>query len=69
MGGEGGACRRENVTYSLKGGGFQVYWGESSRTLFQRGKEHWAAYLGQSEASVLHKHESEHHQNVPPEWF
>ena len=24
--------------------------------------------MGQSEASVLHKHESEHHQNVPAEW-
>ena len=39
-----------------------------NRTLFQLSKEHWAAYVGQSEASVLHKHESEHHQNVPAEW-
>ena len=43
-------------------------WGESSRTLFQRGKEHWSAYLGKTEASVLHKHETEHHQLVPAEW-
>ena len=46
----------------------QIYWGETSRTLFQRGKEHWAAYASKSEASVLHKHESEHHQNAPAEW-
>ena len=46
----------------------QIYWGETSRTLFQRGKEHWAAYASKSEASVLHKHESEHHPHAPAEW-
>ena len=36
--------------------------------MFKCGKEHWAAYASKSEASVLHKHESEHHQNAPAEW-
>ena len=72
--GGGGIYRRENVTYSLQcnsclqQGVPKVYWGESSRTLLQRGKEHWSAYVGKSDASVLHKHETEHHQNVPAEW-
>ena len=46
----------------------KVYWGESSRTLFQHGKEHWSAHLGKTEASVLHKHETEHHQQMQAEW-
>ena len=46
----------------------KVCLGESSWTLFQSGKEHWVAYVGKSDASVLHKHETEHHQNVPADW-
>ena len=75
---EGGDCRRDNLVYYMQcnsclkqgegegGPKVQIYWGETSRTLFQRGKEHWAAYASKSEASVLHKHE--HHQNVLAEW-
>ena len=36
--------------------------------MFQRGKEHWSAYIGKSDSSVLHKHETEHHQNMLAEW-
>ena len=61
-------CSVIPVWNRVRGPKVQIYWGESSRTLFQRGKEHWAAYASKSEASVLHKHESEHHQNVPAEW-
>ena len=45
-------CRCENITYYMQclichnAGVSKVYWGESSRTLFLRGKEHWSAYLG-----------------------
>ena len=39
-----------------------------SRTLFQGGKEHWSAYFGKNEASVLHKHETKHHQQLPADW-
>ena len=71
--GEGGICHCENVDYGmvcktcLQQGVSKVYLGESSRTLFQRSKEHWSAYLGKTEASDLHKHETEHHQQMPAE--
>ena len=51
----------------LQQGVSKVYWGESSRTLFQRGKKHWSTYVGKIGASVLHKDETEHHQQMSAE--
>jgi hypothetical protein len=72
--GEGGVCRRENLTYVMTcgtcsvNGVRKVYWGETSRTLYQRGKEHWSAYLSESDKSALHKHGSLEHPQTPPDW-
>ena len=67
-------CQRENITYSiacntcLQQGVSNIYCGESSRTLFLRGKEHWSAYLDKTKASVLHKHQSKHHPQSSADW-
>ena len=72
--GEGGVCRRENLTYVMTcgtcsvNGVRKVYWGETSRTLYQRGKEHWSAYLSESDKSALHKHSLLEHPQSPPDW-
>ena len=67
-------CRRENLTYTMTcvtcstDGVKRVYWGETSRTLYQRGKEHWSDYLSESDKSSLFKHSSSAHPKSPPEW-
>ena len=72
--GEGGICRRENLTYVMTcgtcsvNGVRKVYWGETSRTLYQRGKEHWSAYLSESDKSALHKHCLLDHPQISPDW-
>ena len=72
--GEGGVCRRENLTYTMTcttcsaSGVKKVYYGETSRTLYQRGKEHWSDYLSESDKSSLHKHSSSAHPDCKPEW-
>jgi hypothetical protein len=72
--GEGGVCRRENLTYVMTcgtcsvNGVRKVYWGETSRTLYQRGKEHLSAYLSESDKSALHKHSLLEHPQSPPDW-
>ena len=40
------------------------YWGESSRTGYLRGKEHWANHNKKTDDSPLHKHDLIHHQGV-----
>ena len=71
--GEGGVCRMENLTYAMTcstcnvNGVHKVYWGETFRTLYQRWKEHWSAYLSKFDKSALHKNGSLEHPKTPPD--
>ena len=38
-----------------------VYIGESSRSLYERGKEHWRSYRTKAEDSHIYKHQMLHH--------
>ena len=71
--GEGGCCRKNNVTYEIEcnlcqedgwTGGRSVYVGESARNLYTRGLEHSQKYEGGSEGSFLTKHQLEKHRGT-----
>ena len=65
--GNGGNCRRNNVTYEIECGLCQgedrsVYVGETARNLYTRGAEHATKYTGGKEDSFLRKHQQDKHQ-------
>ena len=68
---DAGRCKKRNVTYQTtchrcKETGKKVnYFGESSRTGFERGVEHWADYLSRKEDSHMWKHVANEHPNQP----
>ena len=72
MGDKGGNCRKPGVTNKLtcitckeeKNTTMDVakYAGEAGRNAYERGKEHWSAWLKKSEDSVLWLHSVYHHQ-------
>ena len=41
-----------------------IYVGETSRSLYERGKEHWRAFVNKQEDSHINKHHIIHHQGV-----
>ena len=73
--GEGGNCRRNNITYEVEcllckeqvGGERSTYVGESSCNLYTRGSEHQSKYDGCKEDSFLVKHQVEEHQGARAE--
>ena len=66
---DAGRCKKRNVTYQTacqkcKENGKKVkYYGESSRTGYERGVEHWADYLSSKEDSHMWKHVANEHPN------
>ena len=66
--GKGGECRREGVVYRMtclkceKGGIKAEYWGETSRTGYERGEEHLAGLESRYEKNALWKHSHVHHE-------
>ena len=68
--GKGGACKRENVVYKIvcleceKGGTKAEYWGETSRTGYERGEEHLSGLESKYEKNSLWKHSSIHHEGT-----
>ena len=62
-----GDCRVRNILYQTtclpcKATGTEaVYWGESSRTAYERGKEHLGDFKSQSEKSHMYRHQLEDH--------
>ena len=68
-GGEGGGdCRRRNITYRTScrachsQGKDRSYYGESSRTAFERGKEHLSGFQSENIDNHMFKHYSDEHQ-------
>ena len=45
-----------------------VYIGESSRSLYERGKEHWRGYRTKAEDSHIYKHQELHHGGDEPKF-
>ena len=45
-----------------------IYVGETSRSLYERGKEHWRAYVNKQEDSHINKHHLIHHQGGEPQF-
>ena len=68
-----GKCRKRNITYQTtcqqcKAVGKKVnYYGESSRTAFERGHEHWKDLEGEKEDSHMWKHVSTEHAEAEKE--
>ena len=74
--GEGGNCRRSNITYEVEclvckgeeGGHRSTYVGETSRNLFTRGNEHKSKFDSNKEDSFLLKHQMEEHEGGQAEF-
>ena len=71
LGGENvGSCRQRNIVYRTtcllckEKGESRDYYGESSRTPYERGAEHLKDYLGEKEDSHMLKHHIEEHGDV-----
>ena len=70
---DAGKCRKRNITYQTtcqecKAVGKKVnYYGESSRTAFERGQEHWNDYKAENEDSHMWKHVTAEHADVDKE--
>ena len=68
--GGGGDCQKESVVYTitcqecLTRGTSAEYTGETSRTGYMRGREHWEGLLEEKEDNPLWKHCVEHHDNI-----
>ena len=69
--GKKGVCRRENVTYEIKCVECESrYVGETARNAHTRIREHLSALDNKSDDSVMHRHNTEMHQDntEPPKW-
>ena len=69
-----GQCMKQNVTYRIdcqicKASGKETtYFGESARTMYDRGQEHLSALNSRDPNSVLVQHLEEHHSDMEPEF-
>ena len=43
-----------------------IYIGESSRSIYERGKEHWRGFRTKAEDSHIYKHQELHHKGQEP---
>ena len=72
MEGGGKMCLKGNINYedkcNLCGEDDAKYFGESSRNLYTRAKEHEKKFLKNDENSFMFRHQSEFHNNEPPDW-
>ena len=75
-GGAGGDCESESVNYTIeclecKKKGVQVeYVGETSRTIYERGKQHLGDLVGKVAGKPLWEHCKEDHEGeIRQEWF
>ena len=65
---------KQNVTYRIdcqicKASGKETtYFGESARTMYDRGQEHLSALNSRDPNSVLVQHLEEHHSDMEPEF-
>ena len=60
-----GQCRSQSVTYEIACKGCDsIYVGETSRSGYDRGKEHWNAFRSGNKTSVLKTHYDEKHQGA-----
>ena len=66
--GDGGNCRSCGANYKVECGmcpaGQSLYYGETSRNLYTRGKEHVDRYNGNNNKSFMLKHQQRYHQGV-----
>ena len=68
--GGGGNCRARNITYQtsclecLAKGRKSTYYGESARTAFERGQEHFTDFLSREEDSHMWKHQTTEHGDL-----
>ena len=69
-------CQTENITYSIsckeckRQGRIALYWGESARTGYKRGKEHIEGLEKEWEKAPLWRHVESYHGGAKvPEWF
>ena len=71
-GGRGKICHKGNINYedkcNLCGEADAKYFGESARNLYTRAKEHEKKFMRQDENSFMFKHQTEYHNNQPPDW-
>ena len=68
-GGGGGMCRKNNVCYKYECRKCNaVYYGETNRNLYSRGKEHQKLYRDGSEKSFMKNHQVEAHSSEPPDF-
>ena len=69
-----GNCRKEGVTYKItckrcKNQGKEViYWGESSRSFYERGKEHLDGQMNENDNNPLYKHDTNDHDSIKQEY-
>ena len=65
-------CHKGNINYEDKcklcGEADAKYFGESARNLYTRAKEHEKKFMRQDENSFMFKHQTEYHNNQPPDW-
>ena len=46
-----------------------LYVGETSRSIYERAKEHWGAWRSRTDASHIWKHQQDIHQGAEPKFF
>ena len=66
-----GACMRQWALYRIEckeANTTSEYVGESARTLFNRGLEHWKALQSRNKESPLVEHEEKGHNGIKGEW-
>lgn len=65
--GGGRQCHTNNVCYDIKCMPCEdaIYYGESHRNLYSRGKEHEAKMRRKDENSFMHRHQMEKHEGAP----
>ena len=68
--GESKLCHKGNVCYTIKCKMCQdaVYYGESHRNLYTRGKEHEKKFERKEESSFMYRHQQEKHNSNPVEY-